>query len=414
MSSQQRFTFTNSPLIYYTSGMTMTFLTTTDLDDKERLNYAADNIGKGMFTLQQPVGSDVEYIKINTDSVSSICKSKIRFMKQDGIRIPRTMYVIVNPLTQGSYNIVEKFDEIEVYFYKESEDIKFVVRVVKHRLSHWDVSIPVGNWNDNRVDRSRDVIAGPFMTAEEYKFKQGIVGKNIEGFDFGKFIEKLNAFDVSEISYLQKNCRYFVKDINGKEDTLRIMNRGNSDPTIEHKNLEYRFLTTTDINDENRLQYAAENIVWNMFTFNRPCGVNVLFEEIKILDIVQFPFVFKSCNGTIVNVSTDANCFPDNVIYFISNPLQQCTYNLSDKMREIDVFLRVNKEIDDGFDIETKVVKHDLDHWDVSVPLIDWYDNRIYTINRENPKDVYDDKVCMAKLVKDLEYGFEKDYVTRR
>lgn len=149
------------------------FLTYTHLDDQwesSALDYAAENIARGMVSCDKPTNDEVEFVEVTIPSGKDIYVFQY---KTNGFDLTITfhlpvplesstlvLYIILNPLTNANdrgadpYNLgrfIQKFD-VALYTNEDvTELIGYDVDVTRHSLKLNDVSISMEDWVDYRT-----------------------------------------------------------------------------------------------------------------------------------------------------------------------------------------------------------------------------------------------------------------------
>jgi len=142
------------------------FLTYTNRDDEWEtvaLDYAAENLARGMISDEIPTaaGSSVTTVTLDptTNVVSVTVGNTTIHFKYDGTALggstTTVMYVVGNPLVYGaSYNMASFLGEFDVNVVINSVTnliTGWSVIVIKHSLSLTDVSVPIEDWTDRRT-----------------------------------------------------------------------------------------------------------------------------------------------------------------------------------------------------------------------------------------------------------------------
>jgi hypothetical protein len=147
------------------SGNKGRFLTYTNEDVKwenEALDYAAENLARGMISLTEPTGTGVVAEEIVLDPSTtqveyiSIAIPTLKVVVQYPENVTSTalsVWLITNPLVNGTYNLgvfMSEFDVALTFNSTFDTIIGYTVDVISHSLSLTDVSIPIEDWIDNR------------------------------------------------------------------------------------------------------------------------------------------------------------------------------------------------------------------------------------------------------------------------
>jgi len=139
------------------------FLTYTNQDWKwqtDALDYAAENLARGMISLSVPSGLQYETITLNPATTSVTYQSSNLPNLTVTVSYPGTLtattvslYLLTQPFMNGTYNLasfLNQFD-VTVAFNNSSTAIaSYTVDVISHSLNLTDVSVPVEDWTDNR------------------------------------------------------------------------------------------------------------------------------------------------------------------------------------------------------------------------------------------------------------------------
>lgn len=142
------------------------FLTYTNSDaawSTTALTYAAENLARGMVSLEEPTASGVTSYAVTLRTYAS----KLEFTTPDGnlkvnilysgenglVSTTLDVWIIANPLVNGTYNLGSFLGEIDVNLNLNSAGtavVSYGVDVVRHSLTVRDVSVPIYEWTDNR------------------------------------------------------------------------------------------------------------------------------------------------------------------------------------------------------------------------------------------------------------------------
>lgn len=148
------------------------FLTYTNLDyqwETVALDYAAENIARGMISYDKPTNEEVQFVEVNIPAGRETYKF---IYKTDGFDLEidfnlsspsesstLVLYIILNPLTdaheRGSdpYNLgrfIHRFG-VTLYFDSNEDLTAYDVDVCRHSLKLNDVSLPMEDWVDYRT-----------------------------------------------------------------------------------------------------------------------------------------------------------------------------------------------------------------------------------------------------------------------
>jgi len=141
------------------------FLTYTNDDSKwetDALDYAAENLARGMIDLEEPTATGVDFEEITLDPVETSVEYtsvnlpdlKVTVKYPDAVTSTTlSVFLIDNPLVNGSYNLGEFISEFDVTLTMNDandEITGYTVDVISHSLSLTDVSVPIEDWTDNR------------------------------------------------------------------------------------------------------------------------------------------------------------------------------------------------------------------------------------------------------------------------
>jgi hypothetical protein len=138
------------------------FLTYTHDDAKwqtDGLDYAAENLGRGMVSLEQPTASGVDYLQIALDPLATSVSDTtangvtVNILYSGLVSTTLSVWIIENPLVYGSYNLGSFIGEMDVNLVLGNSGTTvtgYSVDIVSHSLSLTDVSVPVGDFTDNR------------------------------------------------------------------------------------------------------------------------------------------------------------------------------------------------------------------------------------------------------------------------
>lgn len=144
------------------------FLTYTHDDclwETKALDYAAENIARGMISFEKPTNDDVVYIQVAVKDELTKCNYKeYGFDLQMNIHVSENLqsefdiYVILNPLVSGGknssndYNLGKFIHKFDLHIECVSDEIvSYDVEIKKHKLNLNDVSIPLIDWIDYRA-----------------------------------------------------------------------------------------------------------------------------------------------------------------------------------------------------------------------------------------------------------------------
>jgi hypothetical protein len=124
------------------------------------LDYAAENLARGMVSDTEPTAGSVATVGLipSASTVTAVTASTTVNFKYDNTLLSTTvnMYVVSNPLVNGTYNLgsfVTEFD-VNVDIDGTGAITGWTVVVVSHSLSLTDVSVPVVDFTDNRTTTS--------------------------------------------------------------------------------------------------------------------------------------------------------------------------------------------------------------------------------------------------------------------
>jgi len=141
------------------------FLTYTNNDEKwetDAVDYAAENVARGMIALTEPTATGIIAEEILLDpSTTQVEYTSIAIpdlvvtVKYSDLLASTTLsiWLITNPLVIGSYNLGTFLGAFDVTLTLNSSNdavIAYTVDVVTHSLSLTDVSVPIDYWVDNR------------------------------------------------------------------------------------------------------------------------------------------------------------------------------------------------------------------------------------------------------------------------
>jgi hypothetical protein len=139
------------------------FLTYTNEDaawNSSALDYAAENLARGMISFNAPTLAGVTSYEILLDPTAT----KVEFINPDGTLKVNILYgslattnlnvwIIANPLVNGTYNLGSFVGEFDVQLSLDASGTtvaSYSVDVIKHSLSLTDVSVPIIDWTDFR------------------------------------------------------------------------------------------------------------------------------------------------------------------------------------------------------------------------------------------------------------------------
>jgi hypothetical protein len=141
------------------------FLAYTHDDTKwesDALDYAAENLARGMISLTEPTATGIVAEEILLDPaatqvehVSTALPNLTVTVKYSATLTSTTLavWLITNPMVCGSYNLGAfegSFDVTLTFNSGSTAVVGYTVDVITHSLSLTDVSIPVSEWVDNR------------------------------------------------------------------------------------------------------------------------------------------------------------------------------------------------------------------------------------------------------------------------
>jgi len=147
------------------NGVSGRFLTYTYDDAKwqtDALDYAAENLARGMISLTEPTATGVTAEEILLDpsltqvTYTSIALPGLQVTLNYSASVTATtlaVWLITNPLVSGTYNLGSFLGDFDVTLTFDSafdEITGYTVDVVSHSLSLTDVSVPIEDWTDNR------------------------------------------------------------------------------------------------------------------------------------------------------------------------------------------------------------------------------------------------------------------------
>lgn len=148
------------------SGNRGRFVTYTNDDAKwetDALDYAAENIARGMISLTEPsstssVVAEEILLVVGETSVTHTSTALPGLTVtvvygSDLVNTTLSVWLITNPLTNGTYNLGDFLGQFTVTLTLDStgESVEtYIVDVISHSLSLTDVSVPVEDWVDNR------------------------------------------------------------------------------------------------------------------------------------------------------------------------------------------------------------------------------------------------------------------------
>ncbi|ARF09335.1 major capsid protein [Catovirus CTV1] len=149
------------------------FLTYTNQDDQwetSALDYAAENIARGMISCDKPTNDEVQFVEVSIPAGRDIY---VFHYKANGFDLTITfhlpvplesstlvLYIILNPLTDANdrgpdpYNLGRFIHKFDVALFTNSdvtELIGYDIDVTRHSLRLNDVSIPMEDWVDYRT-----------------------------------------------------------------------------------------------------------------------------------------------------------------------------------------------------------------------------------------------------------------------
>lgn len=145
-----------------TKGRFLTYTHDDALWSSTALDYAAENLARGMIATEEPTGSNIvaeeivlmmgqstvvhsstvlDGLTVNVNYSSSLTSSSV------------SIWLITNPLVSGSYNLGQFMSEFDVTLTLGSTNDSvdaYTVDVISHSLNLNDVSVPIEDWTDNR------------------------------------------------------------------------------------------------------------------------------------------------------------------------------------------------------------------------------------------------------------------------
>lgn len=156
----------NGETVKNSNSSTARFLTYTHTDSAwatTGLTYAAENLCRGMVSLSEPTATGVTSYAVTLRTYAS----KLEFITPDNslkvnilyggenglVSTTLDVWIITNPLVSGTYNLGSFIGEMDVNLNLNTAGTavtSYSVDVVRHSLSLVDVSVPVGDWTDNR------------------------------------------------------------------------------------------------------------------------------------------------------------------------------------------------------------------------------------------------------------------------
>jgi len=147
------------------SGNHSRFLTYTDNDllwETSALDYAAENLARGMIALTEPTATGIVAEEITLDpSATQVVHTSTALpgltvtinYPADLTSTTLNVWLITNPLVNGTYNLGAFLGAFTVTLSFNStfdEVTGYTADVVSHSLSLVDVSVPIEDWTDNR------------------------------------------------------------------------------------------------------------------------------------------------------------------------------------------------------------------------------------------------------------------------
>lgn len=125
------------------------------------LDYAAENIARGMIDLETPTASGIVAEGISlpvgdgplTYESTALSDLTLTIHYTGLTSTTRKIWLITNPLVSGTYNLGQFIGEFDVTLRLDSNGVNvtsYTVDVISHSLNLGDVSVPIEDWVDNR------------------------------------------------------------------------------------------------------------------------------------------------------------------------------------------------------------------------------------------------------------------------
>lgn len=192
------------------------FLTYTHDDNQweKALDYAAENIARGMILFEEPTNDDVEYITHDVSKQNPYITYKengydltVKFQFSEYIESSIRVYIILNPLVENgcgkTYNLGKFIHRFNVLLTCESNEIiGYDVHIKKHNLNLNDVSIPLIDWTDYRSTTVNGINKYDVTVIQESNYGVRLDGK-------GNPIHEANIHLNGHDRFKLKNGNYF-------------------------------------------------------------------------------------------------------------------------------------------------------------------------------------------------------------
>lgn len=198
------------------------FLTYTHLDDNwetTALDYAAENIARGMIACDRPTNPDVEFVEVTIPSGKD---TYIFTYKLNGFDLHITfhlpvplvsstlvLYIILNPLfdslnSSNPYNLgkfIHRFDVALFCNVDVTELVGYDIDVTRHSLTLTDVSIPLVDWVDFRTTTVGSINKYDVTVVQCHNYGVRLDGRGNPVNEANIQLNGLDRFDMMEGNY---------------------------------------------------------------------------------------------------------------------------------------------------------------------------------------------------------------------
>lgn len=198
------------------------FLTYTNIESQwetTALDYAAENIARGMISCEKPTNEEVQFVEVSIPPGRETYKYSY---KADGfdlevdfnLSIPSesstlVLYIILNPLTDANergsdpYNLgrfIHRF-AVTLYFDSNEDLTAYDVDVARHSLKLNDVSLPMEDWVDYRTTTTDNVNKYDATVTQFSNYGVRLDGKGNPVLEANIQLNGLDRFDLMHGNY---------------------------------------------------------------------------------------------------------------------------------------------------------------------------------------------------------------------
>jgi hypothetical protein len=197
-----------------TKGRFLTYTHDDALWKSSALDYAAENLARGMVDLEAPTASGVVSeaiaLVIGQNSVthnSTALDGLTVTVNYDGAALSSSsldVWLITNPLVNGSYNLGQFLSQFDVTLTLNSTGDAvsgYTVDVISHSLSLTDVSVPIEDWTDNRSTTSSGGLNPYDCTVVQLNYGVRLDGKGNPMLEGNIQLNGHDRFDIQEGAY---------------------------------------------------------------------------------------------------------------------------------------------------------------------------------------------------------------------